>query len=185
MVGGRVRGVGRLAAATLVVAIVGCGGPEPRSLAELVVRDSLYVDPVTDLPYSGPVYRAFPNAPETDGHADDSETAGQADGSETAGQADGSETAGSETGDFDRRDLERVELEGRLLDGTWHGELRVYHPNGRIRYMGNFEQGQRCGPWTENADSVSTGSLYDEVVREVETMGLYPPCEGARGGRVR
>lgn len=71
-----------------------------------------------------------------------------------------------------------VQLEGALLEGAWHGELVVYHPNGRVRYMGSFERGERCGPWTENADSTELGSIYEALVREVETMGIYPPCEG-------
>ena len=89
-----------------------CVASAPRDLSELVVEDSLYVDPNTELPYSGPVFRAF---------ADDSL---------------------------------RIQLEGELLNGTWEGELLVYHRNGRVRYMGSFANGERCGPWTENADSV-------------------------------
>lgn len=74
---------------------------------------------------------------------------------------------------------DRVELEGGLRDGVFDGELVVYHPNGRVRYMGSFRDGERCGPWTENADSTETGSVYDQVMREVETLGLYPPCGGS------
>lgn len=79
-------------------------------------------------------------------------------------------------------DPARVQLEGSLLDGAFHGELVVYHPNGRIRYMGSFKAGERCGPWTENADSTNTGSIYEDLIREVETLGLYPPCEGNETG---
>lgn len=76
-------------------------------------------------------------------------------------------------------DPEKVQIEGALLEGSWHGELTVYHPNGRIRYMGSFNRGERCGAWTENADSTDLGSVYESLIREVETMGLYPPCDGA------
>jgi hypothetical protein len=120
---------------------VACGETAPRDLAELVVRDSLYVDPGTGEAFSGPVFRRFAS------------------------------------------DLERIELEGELLEGVWEGELRVYHPNGRIRYMGSFRDGERCGPWTENADSTAVGSALDALLREVETMGLYPPCEADAGPR--
>lgn len=75
-----------------------------------------------------------------------------------------------------------VELEGGLRDGVFDGELVVYHPNGRVRYLGSFRDGQRCGPWTENADSTESGSVYDQVMREVETLGLYPPCDGEEEG---
>ncbi len=71
----------------------------------------------------------------------------------------------------------RIQLEGELLNGTWDGELLVYHANGRVRYMGSFAKGERCGPWTENADSVAPANLYEDFVREVESMGLYPPCD--------
>lgn len=77
-------------------------------------------------------------------------------------------------------DPSKVEVEGELLNGIWDGELIVYHPNGRIRYMGSFVGGVRCGPWTENADSVPPVSVYAELFREIESMGVYPPCEQAR-----
>lgn len=75
-------------------------------------------------------------------------------------------------------DPEVVQLEGTLLDGAWHDELVVYHLNGRVRYMGSFNRGDRCGAWTENADSTELGSVYEALLREVETIGMYPPCEG-------
>jgi len=77
---------------------------------------------------------------------------------------------------------DRIQLEGALRDGVFDGELVVYHPNGRVRYMGSFREGERCGPWTENADSAATGSVYEDLVREVETLGLYAPCEGEETG---
>ena len=71
---------------------------------------------------------------------------------------------------------EEVQLEGRLSDGAWDGEMRVYHRNGTVRYMGSFHDGSRCGPWTENADSVRNQSIYEELVDEIESLGMYPPC---------
>ncbi|MDX1495095.1 MAG: hypothetical protein R3253_13585 [Longimicrobiales bacterium] len=68
------------------------------------------------------------------------------------------------------------QLEGALEEGVWHGELRVYHPNGRVRYMGSFHRGDRCGPWTENADSTRNQSIYEDLVDEIESLGIYPPC---------
>lgn len=73
-------------------------------------------------------------------------------------------------------DSTRNEIEGGLLEGTWHGELVVYHPSGRVRYMGAFARGERCGPWTENAEDEDPGSVFDQLVSEVEAMGLYPSC---------
>jgi len=118
----------------ILLLLAGCGGYAPRDLDELMVEDSVYVTAETMEPYSGPVYRMFP-----DGSA-------------------------------------RVQLEGTLLDGAWDGELMVYHANGRVRYMGSFSGGERCGPWTENLDSLPPVNLYDELVRDIESMGIYPPC---------
>lgn len=73
-------------------------------------------------------------------------------------------------------DPEQLQLEGELLEGTWHGELVVYHESGRVRYMGAFHQGERCGPWTENADDVELETPYQQLIREIETLGMYPPC---------
>tara|TARA_B110000438_G_C15520364_1_gene523890 strand:+ start:373 stop:513 length:141 start_codon:yes stop_codon:yes gene_type:complete len=45
--------------------------------------------------------------------------------------------------------------------------------------MGSFYQGERCGAWTKNTDSVDLGSVYQALIHEVETMALYPPCDGS------
>lgn len=54
--------VGRRSALAFLcaVALGGCSGPAGRDLGELLVRDSLYLDPETHAPYSGPVFRSFP-----------------------------------------------------------------------------------------------------------------------------
>lgn len=131
--------VGRMAALLLWGGIVSLAGAcsddaRPRDLSTLAVVDSLYVDPGSGEPFSGPVFRPFPSDPD------------------------------------------RTQIEGRLLEGTWDGEFRVYHGNGRIRYMGSFDAGSRCGPWTENIDSTRSGSVYEELLDEIESLGMYPPC---------
>jgi hypothetical protein len=73
-------------------------------------------------------------------------------------------------------DSTRIEIEGRLLDGAWDGELRVFHPSGRVRYEGAFSMGSRCGPWTENASDRETEDAYEGLLSEVESMAIYPPC---------
>ncbi|MEM7417812.1 MAG: hypothetical protein AAF389_20145 [Gemmatimonadota bacterium] len=132
---GATRRVFRLGLFALVALAVGCE-VAPRELADLTVVDSVYIDPESGAPWSGPVVRYFEDDPEL------------------------------------------VQVEGTLLDGTWHDDFVVYHVNGRIRYMGSFNRGDRCGAWTENADSTELGSVYEALLREVETMGMYPPCEG-------
>ena len=126
-----------LLVALLLLGSLACTEGEARSLDELSIVDSLYVDPESGDPYTGPVVRWF---------GDDSTS---------------------------------VQIEASLLSGVWDGEMIVYHPNGRVRYMGSFADGERCGPWVENADSVPTESVYEDLVREVESMGLYPPCDGS------
>jgi len=71
---------------------------------------------------------------------------------------------------------EKLQLRGAMRDGTWNGELVVYHPNGRVRYMGRLADGVKCGAWTENQDAEARGSVYEELAQEIESMGLYPPC---------
>ena len=119
----------------VLLVLSACVGSAPRDLSELVVEDSVYVSADTRLPYSGRVFRVFPDQPG------------------------------------------KVQLEGSLLEGTWNGDLTVFHANGRIRYMGSFAQGDRCGPWTENLDSLPPVNLYDELVRDIESMGIYPSCD--------
>ncbi len=75
---------------------------------------------------------------------------------------------------------DQIQLAGELKDGTWDGELRVYHRDGRIRYEGRFQNGARCGAWTENTDPRPPTNLYDELVTEIETLALYPPCSDER-----
>lgn len=111
-----------------------CVDVEPMDLNGLVVRDSVYVTPETGVPYTGPVFREFPDG------------------------------------------AEGLQIEGALSDGEWDGEIRVYHPNGRIRYIGSFDRGRMCGPWTENADSTGNESVYEDLLDEIEGLGMYPPC---------
>ena len=73
-------------------------------------------------------------------------------------------------------DPDKVQIEGEMLDGTWHGELRVYHRDGRIRYEGRLERGVRCGAWTENTDPRPTSNVYEDLVTAIETLAMYPPC---------
>jgi hypothetical protein len=77
-------------------------------------------------------------------------------------------------------DSERTQIEGEMLDGVWHGDFRVYHLDGRIRYEGRLEHGVQCGAWTENTDPRPPSSIYEELVSEIESLGLYPPCSGER-----
>jgi len=79
-----------------------------------------------------------------------------------------------------RDEPDKVQVKGRLEDGTWNGEILVYHPNGRIRYQGWLADGAPCGPWTENRDSAPPVDILAELKQEIEAMGLYPPCPDGR-----
>lgn len=111
-----------------------CSTTPTRDLSDLVLQDSTYYTPETMEPYTGDVFRHFPNDPGN------------------------------------------VELRGTLRDGTWNGELTVYHPNGRIRYMGILADGEKCGAWAENQDPDPPENVYEDLKQEIESMGLYPQC---------
>lgn len=69
-----------------------------------------------------------------------------------------------------------VQLEGTLREGTWHGELTVYHPNGRIRYQGRLVDGTQCGAWIQNRDSIAPERIHEVLKQEIESLGMYPEC---------
>jgi hypothetical protein len=75
-----------------------------------------------------------------------------------------------------RDEPDKVQLRGQLRDGTWNGELVVYHSNGRIRYQGWLADGAPCGAWTENHDPDPPEDILTELKQEIEAIGLYPPC---------
>lgn len=78
-------------------------------------------------------------------------------------------------------DADRVQLRGELVDGTWNGEIVVYHENGRIRYQGWLDRGEKCGAWIENRDPTPPTDVFAELKQEIESLGLYPPCPGEGG----
>ncbi len=105
-----------------------------RDLDTLVRADTVYLDPSTHEPYSGPVARYFHDG------------------------------------------KKRVQIEGTLRDGMWEGEMTVYHESGRIRYQGRLSKGAPCGTWLDNRDDKPPGSVFEELQRDIASMGIYPPC---------
>lgn len=71
---------------------------------------------------------------------------------------------------------DKVQLRGHLRDGRWNGEITVWHANGRLRYMGELADGEKCGAWTENQDPDPPGDVADQLRQEIASLGLYPPC---------
>ncbi len=83
------------------------------------------------------------------------------------------------TGRVERRfpdDSTAVQLTGSLREGLWDGELRVYHPNGRIRFMGSLHEGRQCGEWLEEQPEEDPGSVYERLVDEIESLTVYEAC---------
>lgn len=75
-----------------------------------------------------------------------------------------------------REDTASVQLLGSLTAGTWSGELRVYHPNGSIRFLGSLHEGRPCGPWIEERPAEDPGSEYERLIDEIESLAVYEPC---------
>ena len=68
------------------------------------------------------------------------------------------------------------QLEAAMRDGTWEGELAVYHPTGRIRYEGEMSGGARCGVWVENENPVEPQSAYQAIREDLESLVVYAEC---------
>jgi hypothetical protein len=77
---------------------------------------------------------------------------------------------------FFPHDTTLVEVEGTLEEGTWAGELTVYHPNGGIRDQGRLVRGVKCGAWIEDRPDRPPQGIYEEVRQEVESLSIYPDC---------
>ena len=79
-------------------------------------------------------------------------------------------------------DRENIQMRGTIEGGTWNGELTVYHPNGRVRFQGELVNGVQCGAWVEDEDDAPAESVYEEIVKEIESLVMYPECPDEPGG---
>ena len=70
----------------------------------------------------------------------------------------------------------RVQLETTMRDGTWEGELTVYHETGRVRYQGEMSGGAQCGGWIENEVAAEPESVYEAIKEDLESLVMYPAC---------
>ena len=68
------------------------------------------------------------------------------------------------------------QLEAAMRDGTWEGELTVYHESGRIRYQGEMSGGARCGAWVENENPAEPETVYEAIKEDLESLVMYPEC---------
>ena len=71
---------------------------------------------------------------------------------------------------------EAIQMEGTLRDGTWNGELTVYHRSGRVRYQGEMADGAQCGGWLEQEDDSEPADAYDAIRRELNALVIYGDC---------
>ncbi|MDA0310842.1 MAG: hypothetical protein O2992_01845 [Gemmatimonadetes bacterium] len=70
----------------------------------------------------------------------------------------------------------QAQLRGELADGLWNGEIVVYHPSGRVRYMGSLASSEKCGEWVENREDEPPVDVVAELKQEIESLGIYPAC---------
>lgn len=75
-----------------------------------------------------------------------------------------------------RGDEGLLQLEATLRDGTWAGELTVYHESGRVRYQGEMSAGAQCGGWIENENPTEPESVYQAIREDLESLVMYPEC---------
>ncbi len=68
------------------------------------------------------------------------------------------------------------QLEATMHDGTWEGEMTIYHETGKVRYQGPMSRGARCGAWTENEEPHEPEDLYAAIKEDLESLVLYPEC---------
>lgn len=71
-----------------------------------------------------------------------------------------------------------LQLEASLRNGTWEGELTVYHESGRVRYQGEMSGGARCGGWIENENPAEPETVYQAITEDLESLVIYPECPG-------
>ena len=72
-----------------------------------------------------------------------------------------------------------LQLEASLSDGTWEGELTVYHESGRVRYQGEMSGGAQCGGWIENENPAEPETVYQAITEDLESLVIYPECPRA------
>ena len=68
------------------------------------------------------------------------------------------------------------QLEAVMRDGTWEGELTVFHETGRVRYQGEMSGGARCGAWVENESPTEPESFYEAIKEDLESLVMYEEC---------
>jgi len=69
-----------------------------------------------------------------------------------------------------------LQLEAGLRNGTWEGELTVYHESGRVRYQGEMSGGAQCGGWIENENPAEPETVYQAITEDLESLVIYPEC---------
>ncbi len=130
----------RTALLVVLVAALGCSGPEPRPREELVRRGDVYLHPTTLRPYSGPIYTTFAHAPlEIEKRA--------------------SLREGHYDGPFEWYFGNRkLSLRETYRGGTKDGPYEWYFESGELYERGTYVSGLREGPYEAY---YQTGHLYE------------------------
>ncbi|MDA0329058.1 MAG: hypothetical protein O2958_08630 [Gemmatimonadetes bacterium] len=128
-------------AAVFLVGISACNEPAPRPVAELVRQGSVFLDPESLKPYSGPVFATFADQPLVI--------------AQRLSLRDGAYDGPYEAY-FDNRQLSSKEI---YQEGIKHGPYEWYFKNGRLFEEGTYHEGHLDGPYRAYWDS---GDLYEE-----------------------
>ena len=118
----------------LALVSIGCSEPSPRNLDDLVKQNSLYLDPDTQEPFSGPVFRVSPNDPAQIVLTVDL-------------------LNGRLHGDFEDFDPTGVEqglglyATGTYLNGRREGRYEYFYPSGVRRGRGTYRDDRPDGPY--------------------------------------
>jgi hypothetical protein len=145
----------------LALITVGCADPIPRNLDDLAQQGDGYFDRETMGPYSGPVFRFFP----------DDTTRVQLRANLKNGVRDGPYKVYYENGQLsqkltyvagelygpDDRYHENGQLEGKgtYVAGKLDGAFERYYENGQWAIKGKFNMGHQCGEWIEDGETVT------------------------------
>jgi hypothetical protein len=122
---------------TLSLIAVGCADPIPRNLDGLLQQGDTYLDRETMRPYSGPVFRFFPN-------------------DTTRVQLMANLKDGKLDGPYEKYwDNGQLSQKANYVAGEWHGPFEDYYSTGPLAYKGTFNMGERCGEWVSAREPVT------------------------------
>ena len=137
----------------LALVAAGCAEPIPRNLADLVQQGEVYLDRETMRPYSGPVFRFFPNDTtrvQLSGNLKDGKLDGPYERYHENGQLQEKATyaAGEYDGPYERYyENGQLRTKATYKDVEYHGPFESYHRNGQLELKTTYAAGEEDGPY--------------------------------------